>query len=95
MHKGHFPDEPVMPGALIIEAMAQTAIVLYYYKFNRKDRLFLTSVKARFLKSISPADQMKIIATPIKLITDKGIIKTEVFVNDLKSAEAEIGFSTK
>ena len=60
-----------MPGALIIEAMAQTAIILFATaKENKEDDkkpiYFLGSVKARFLHPVVPGDQLKIKAVNVK-----------------------------
>lgn len=93
--KGHFPDEQVMPGVLLIEAMAQTGIVLYKQKFNNDKVLYLVSVKARFFEPVLPGDQLKITATPIKLLSKMGIIKICVFVGDKKIAECELAFGSQ
>ncbi len=61
---GHFPSKPVMPGVLIIEAMAQTAAVLVVETLGdaEGERLvyFMTIDNARFRKPIEPGDQMRI-----------------------------------
>src|ERR1700683_5795148 len=60
---GHFPDFPVMPGVLIIEAMAQTAGVLVLKSIPDRDRklVLLVSVDgARFRKPVVPGDQLRI-----------------------------------
>lgn len=93
--KGHFPDEQVMPGVLLIEAMAQTGIVLYKQKFSNSKVLYLVSVKARFFEPVFPGDQLKIIATPIKLLSKIGYEKIEVYVGDKKIAECELAFGSQ
>jgi 3-hydroxyacyl-[acyl-carrier-protein] dehydratase len=59
---GHFPSEPVMPGVLIIEAMAQTAAVLVVHTlgaaFEGKLVYFMTVDSARFRKPVVPGDQL-------------------------------------
>ncbi len=94
-YKGHFPNEQVMPGVLLIEAMAQAGIVLYKQKFNNDKILYLVSVKARFFEPVFPGDQLKIIATPIKLLTKIGYEKIEVYVLDKKVAECELAFGSQ
>jgi beta-hydroxyacyl-ACP dehydratase FabZ len=87
---GHFPGQKVMPGALIIEAMAQAGIVLYRQKFDNDKVLFLSSVKVRFYNPVFPGDQLKVVVTTIKLLSKMGLFKAEAFVGEKKIAEAEI-----
>ena len=59
---GHFPDFPVMPGVLIIEAMAQTAgvLVLSYVEDRHNKTILLAGVEnARFRKPVRPGDQLR------------------------------------
>lgn len=59
---GHFPDNPVFPGVLMIEGMAQTAGVLCvaaYYKTRPKSVYFLTVDKAKFRKPVLPGDTIE------------------------------------
>ena len=59
---GHFPNQPVMPGVLIIEAMAQTAGVLVLHRMeNRENKLvFLATIEqAKFRKPVVPGDQLR------------------------------------
>lgn len=62
--QGHFPSEPVMPGVLIIEAMAQTAAVLVVHTlgkdFEGKLVYFMSVDSARFRKPVIPGDQLRI-----------------------------------
>ena len=61
--QGHFPGAPVMPGVLIVEAMAQCAAVLILRDIpNRAEKLFLFGGvdKARFRKPVVPGDQLKL-----------------------------------
>ena len=62
--QGHFPERPVMPGVLIIEAMAQTAAVLVVetlgHAFEGKLVYFMTIDEARFRKPIVPGDRIMI-----------------------------------
>jgi 3-hydroxyacyl-[acyl-carrier-protein] dehydratase len=65
--QGHFPSRPVMPGVLIIEAMAQTAGVLVVESMNleAEGRLvyFMSVENARFRKPVGPGDQLRIHVT--------------------------------
>lgn len=62
--QGHFPQHPVMPGVLVIEAMAQTAAVIVVEKlgFENEGKLvyFMTIEEARFRRPIGPGDQIRI-----------------------------------
>jgi 3-hydroxyacyl-[acyl-carrier-protein] dehydratase len=62
--QGHFPRQPVMPGVLIVEAMAQTAAVLVVQTLQRdaagKLVYFMTIDEARFRKPVSPGDTLRI-----------------------------------
>jgi len=95
---GHFPDEKVMPGVLIIEAMAQAGCIYFYYskKKQGKDLVFyLAKVSTKFLKPVIPGDQLKIEVTTIKLMSKVGFLKTKAYVKDELVADAEIGFGIK
>jgi 3-hydroxyacyl-[acyl-carrier-protein] dehydratase len=97
--QGHFPDDAVMPGALILEAMAQAAIILFSYGNHDKDnadKLFLFGkVKGRFLNPVYPGDQILITITPIKMISTGGIVEGEAKVDDRIVCKGELGFSVK
>ncbi|MBR1946046.1 MAG: 3-hydroxyacyl-ACP dehydratase FabZ [Alphaproteobacteria bacterium] len=59
---GHFPDNPVMPGVLIIEAMAQTAAVIEMYgqpEGAKKGVFFMSIESAKFRKPVLPGDQLE------------------------------------
>ncbi len=62
--QGHFPDKPVMPGVLIVEAMAQTAAVLVMetlgYDAHGKIVYFMTIENARFRRPVQPGDRLEI-----------------------------------
>lgn len=77
---GHFPDHPVMPGVLIIEAMAQAAGVLGFKTMDKTPQdgsiyYFVGSDKLRFKRPVVPGDQLQLEA---KIISEKrGIWKFE------------------
>ena len=62
--QGHFPKRPVMPGVLIIEAMAQTAAVVVVYTLGPEAHgklvYFMTIDDCRFRRPVSPGDQLRI-----------------------------------
>jgi beta-hydroxyacyl-ACP dehydratase FabZ len=97
---GHFPDKAVMPGAAIIEAMAQTAIVLFAAgrqeeQGDKKPLYYFGSVKARFLGTVTPGDQIRISVVNEKSLPTGAFVSGEAFVDDRKVAEAELVFSVK
>jgi 3-hydroxyacyl-[acyl-carrier-protein] dehydratase len=97
---GHFPEKAVMPGALIIEAMAQTAIILFATNTKnesgrKKPMYYFGSVKARFLHPAVPGDQLKIKVVNVKTLPTGAFVSGEVFVEDKKITEAELVFSVK
>jgi 3-hydroxyacyl-[acyl-carrier-protein] dehydratase len=97
---GHFPEKAIMPGALIIEAMAQTAIILFatHNKGDnavKKPLYYFGSVKARFLHPAVPGDQLKIKAVNVKTLPTSAFVSGEAFVDGEKIAEADLVFSVK
>jgi len=93
---GHFPDRAIMPGVAIIEAMAQTAIILFAAgeKTGAHNPLyFLGSVKARFYHPVVPGDCLKIKAVTVKSLPSGAYVSAEASVEDKKVSEAELVFS--
>ena len=86
--KGHFPGHPVMPGTLIVEAMAQASLILYSYNFS----IYLVKEKSKFLAPVVPGDRLRIVATKVKFLKTMGIGTAEAFVEGKKVAESELGF---
>jgi 3-hydroxyacyl-[acyl-carrier-protein] dehydratase len=89
---GHFPERAVMPGVLIVEAMAQTAGALVVYSQGGAVSsvvYFMTIEKARFRKPAGPGDLLRM---PVKLVRSRGPVwkfAGEAFVGDTLVAEAE------
>lgn len=91
---GHYPGEPVMPGVLIIEALAQTGAIaiLSMEQFKGKNPYFGAINNCKFRKKVVPGDTLKLEVEFIKLRGNAGIGKGIAYVNDKKAAEAEITF---
>ena len=91
---GHFPDQPVMPGVLIIEAMAQVGAVslLSDDKYKGKTPLFGGIKNAKFRRKVVPGDTLRIEVEIIKLKMNAGIGKGIAYVDGKKACEAEITF---
>jgi 3-hydroxyacyl-[acyl-carrier-protein] dehydratase len=89
---GHFPERSVMPGVLIVEAMAQSAGALVVHSLKEQASssvYFLTIEKARFRKPVVPGDLLRM---PVKKIAQRGPVwkfSGQAFVGEDLCAEAE------
>ena len=94
--EGHFPDTPLFPGVLIIEAMAQSSIILFRKSGEEKsadDHVFLLgSVKSHFFRPVFPGDILLIEVTVEKLISKAAIVSCEVRVDEIRVAKATLSF---
>lgn len=92
--QGHFPQEPVMPGVLIIEALAQAGAVAILSQENFKGKIaFFGGInKAKFRKKVVPGDTLRLEVEIIKIKGPAGIGNAVAYVDDKKAAEAEIMF---
>jgi 3-hydroxyacyl-[acyl-carrier-protein] dehydratase len=92
---GHFPEEPIMPGVLIIEAMAQATGLLGFRTMGEEpqtDTLYiLVGVdKVKFKKQVVPGDQLELHAEVLRHKGKMWIFKTEARVDGKVAATAEI-----
>ena len=92
---GHFPGRPVMPGVLIIEAMAQAAGLLSFktpeLKLTRGSIFYFAGIDhARFKRPVQPGDQLQLEAEILKVVRGVGKFKCRASVGGKLAAEAEI-----
>lgn len=97
--QGHFPGKPIMPGVLIIEAMAQAAILLYYLHkpamAAKKPDFYLGKVKSEFLAPAFPGDTLTLEATGVKIIETAAVIETVAKVGGKLIAKADMVVSIR
>jgi len=94
--QGHFPGEPIMPGVLQIEALAQTGGLLAMGDADSGDKLafFMTINNAKFRKPVVPGDQLLFYVTVTKVIREKIIqVHGEASVEGKCVCEADLMFS--
>lgn len=92
---GHFPNEPIMPGVLLIEAMAQVGgVAMLYPKENRgKIAVFGKIDKVRFRKQVVPGDQLVTRCDVIKTKGNMGVIHCEGKVDGVVACECDCFFA--
>lgn len=92
---GHFPDYPVMPGVLILEALAQLGAVVLLSKEEFKGKIgFLVGTdKVRWKKQVVPGDKLELSVEIIKMKGSIGIGKGIATVDGKKVCEGEIMFA--
>ncbi len=91
--QGHFPNDPIMPGVLILEAMAQTAGVLVFTvwpELINKPFYFASLDKVRFRKPVRPGDRLVMKVKLQKQRSSFFKMLGEAFVDDVLVAEAEM-----
>jgi 3-hydroxyacyl-[acyl-carrier-protein] dehydratase len=89
---GHFPEKPIMPGVLILEAMAQTGGVLAFKSFpGMEGSVFFTGIDgARFRKPVIPGDQLKLVVEVVRHRREIWVFDGKALVDDDIVAEARI-----
>ena len=92
--QGHFPGNPVMPGVLIVEAMAQTACVMLLSRPEYKGKLayFLSIDAVKFRKIVVPGDMLELRIEALRVREKGGKVRGEAFVNNNLVTEAEFMF---
>ena len=94
LFNGHFPGNPVMPGVLIVEALAQTGAValLSLPEFKGKTAYFGGIKSAKFRKVVRPGDSLRLEVTLEKIRNNVGLGKAVATVDGKKACTAEVTF---
>ncbi len=90
--KGHFPNNPIVPGVIIVEAMAQTAGIVVSYKlkeYKEKSVLFMSVNKAKFRKPVLPNDYVTFEVKYLNKVRDVYKFYGTCLKNNTKVSEAE------
>ncbi|MBB6623071.1 3-hydroxyacyl-ACP dehydratase FabZ [Clostridium gasigenes] len=93
--QGHYPDHPVMPGVLILEALAQVGAVAILSKEENKGKLplFAGADKVRWKKQVVPGDRLDLSVEIIKMRGPIGVGRGIATVDGVKACVAEILFA--
>ncbi len=94
--QGHFPDAPIMPGVLLLEALAQTGGILVHQKgFTNKSAVILNINHAKFRSPVKPGDILYLHAKGLYVSGKGGRISGKAMVGDKIAVEAEIAFALR
>lgn len=95
--RGHFPNHPIMPGVLILEAMAQVGgVAMLYPEENRgKIALFGGMDNVKFKRPVVPGDQLVTKAELVRVRGDFGVLHCDAFVEGELAASADFKFALK
>jgi 3-hydroxymyristoyl/3-hydroxydecanoyl-(acyl carrier protein) dehydratases len=96
--QGHFPNNPIVPGVIIVEAMAQTAGIVVSYKlreFKDKSVLFMSVNKAKFRRPITPNDNVRFEVNFLNKVRDVYKFYGIATKENIKVSEAEFSAMIK
>jgi len=92
--QGHFPDAPIMPGVLILEALAQAGGILVHQKgYNKKIAVLLNVTQARFRRPVFPGDVLYLHVKVLHVSHKGGKIDAKAMCNDKLAVEAQLSFA--
>ena len=96
--QGHFPNNPIVPGVIIVEAMAQTAGIVVSHQFREeKDKsvLFMSVSKAKFRKPVYPNENIFFHVKFLNSVKSVYKFSGEAFKNNIKVCESEFSAMIK
>jgi 3-hydroxymyristoyl/3-hydroxydecanoyl-(acyl carrier protein) dehydratase len=93
--QGHFPEKAIMPGVLIVEAMAQVACAMFLSKPENKNKLafFMGMDEIKFRKPVSPGDRLELKVEILTLRAKFGKARGEAFCEGQLVTEANFSFA--
>ncbi len=92
--QGHFPGVPIMPGVLLLEALAQTGGVLVHQKgYTKKIAVLLNVANAKFRKPVVPGDVLHLHVKGLHISGTGGKIRARALVGEQLAVEAELSFA--
>jgi len=92
--QGHFPDNPIMPGVLILEALAQAGGVLVHLRSKGDKAALLVNIReAKFRHPVRPGDVLTLTCDGIHFSSKGGKVLAQAHVGTLLACEAEIWFA--
>ncbi len=92
--QGHFPGAPIMPGVLLLEALAQTGGILVHQKgYTKKIAVLLNVAHAKFRKPVLPGDVLHLQVKGLHISGTGGKIRAKALVQDQLAVEAELSFA--
>ena len=92
--QGHFPGAPIMPGVLLLEALAQTGGILVYKKgYTKKIAVLLNVANAKFRKPVVPGDVLHLHVKGLHVSGTGGKIRAKAMVGENLAVEAELSFA--
>lgn len=92
LYQGHFPQHPITPGVLVLEAMAQTGGVLIHLNGYHKIAMLLSVEKAKFRVAVPPGSTLFHHITILRLSAHGGRVQAVSWREGVKVAEAQLGF---